>query len=130
MKKSTKGQSTLEYAAIIAVVVAAIVALNVYMKRGIEGHLRNASDDIGTQYDIETGGYKNVSQLGKGQKEIQYSAMGTKEGDINVSTGWTPPGVITEEGAEVQWNVAGQRTIDEASTTEGAATIGPNTPVQ
>ena len=126
MKKSTKGQSTLEYAAIISVVVAAIIALNVYMKRGVEGHLRNASDDIGTQYDLKTGGYKYVSQLGEGLQEVQYSVMGKEASDIQVpTTNWTPPEVETGEGAEVQWNVAGQRTIDETSTTSGEATIGP-----
>ncbi len=45
-----KGQSTLEYAVIIAVVVGALVAMQHYMKRGVEGKLRESTDNIGEQY--------------------------------------------------------------------------------
>ncbi|MBM3244956.1 MAG: hypothetical protein FJZ15_04095 [Candidatus Omnitrophica bacterium] len=45
-----RGQSTLEYAVIIAIVVAALIAMQAYMKRGLQGKLRSASDDIGEQY--------------------------------------------------------------------------------
>lgn len=45
------GQSTLEYAVIIAVIVAALLAMQVYVKRGIQGRLRTAADEVGQQYD-------------------------------------------------------------------------------
>lgn len=45
-----KGQSTLEYGIIIAVVVAALIAMQTYLKRGVQGRLKQASDDIGEQY--------------------------------------------------------------------------------
>lgn len=47
---SKKAQSTLEYAIIITVVVAALLAMQVYMKRGMQGKLRESSDQIGEQY--------------------------------------------------------------------------------
>jgi Flp pilus assembly pilin Flp len=47
-KKS--GQSTLEYIVLIGFVTAALIAMGVYMKRGISGRIRSASDDIGDQY--------------------------------------------------------------------------------
>ena len=43
-------QSTLEYALVIAVVVGALVAMQVYVKRGVQGRLKSAADDIGEQY--------------------------------------------------------------------------------
>jgi len=46
-----KGQSTLEYALIIAVVVAGLLLMQHYVKRGFAGRLRTASDDMGEQYD-------------------------------------------------------------------------------
>lgn len=46
-----KGQSTLEYALIIAVVVAGLLLMQFYVKRGYSGRLKSASDDIGEQYD-------------------------------------------------------------------------------
>jgi len=60
-----KGQSTLEYAIIIAVVVAALLAMQVYIKRGLQGKLRQASDDIGDQFSpgYTTGTTTTVSNI-------------------------------------------------------------------
>ncbi|MFA5357039.1 MAG: hypothetical protein WC301_06555 [Candidatus Omnitrophota bacterium] len=49
-----KGQSTLEYALIIAVVVAGLLLMQHYVKRGYSGRLRSAADDMGEQYDPTT----------------------------------------------------------------------------
>ena len=48
--KRTQGQSTLEYAVVIAVVVSALLAMQIYMKRGAQGKLRQATDQIGDQF--------------------------------------------------------------------------------
>ena len=45
-----KAQSTLEYGVVIAVIVAGLVAMQTYIKRGVQGRLRQASDDIGEQF--------------------------------------------------------------------------------
>jgi hypothetical protein len=53
MKKfKRKGQSTLEYAVVIAVIVAGILAVQNYMNRGIQGRLRQSANDIGDQYSL------------------------------------------------------------------------------
>ena len=46
----TKGQSTLEYVILIGFVVAALIAMGVYMKRGVQGKLKESSDQVGDQY--------------------------------------------------------------------------------
>ena len=46
----TKGQSTLEYAVLIIVIIAALIAMQVYLKRGIQGRMRESSDQIGEQF--------------------------------------------------------------------------------
>ena len=45
-----RGQSTLEYAVLIVVIIGALLTLQVYIKRGVQGRLRSAADDIGDQY--------------------------------------------------------------------------------
>jgi uncharacterized protein (UPF0333 family) len=50
--KMQKGQSTLEYAALFAVVVGAIIAGQVYFKRGVQGKLKSSADEMGEQYSF------------------------------------------------------------------------------
>jgi uncharacterized protein (UPF0333 family) len=50
LRARTKGQTTLEVVILIGFVVAALIAMGVYMKRGIQGRLRSSSDQIGEQY--------------------------------------------------------------------------------
>lgn len=44
------GQSTLEYAVLIVVIIAALVAMQVYLKRGVQGRMRESADQIGEQF--------------------------------------------------------------------------------
>lgn len=45
-----RGQSTLEYAILIIIVIGALLSIQVYIKRGIQGRLKSSADDIGDQY--------------------------------------------------------------------------------
>jgi hypothetical protein len=49
-KLTRKGQSTLEYAVLIVVIIAALIAMQVYLKRGVQGRMRESTDQIGDQY--------------------------------------------------------------------------------
>ena len=48
--RKMKGQSTLEYAVLIIIVIGALLSIQVYIKRGVQGRLKSAADDIGEQY--------------------------------------------------------------------------------
>jgi hypothetical protein len=48
--RKAKGQSTLETAVLIMIVIGALLSIQVYIKRGVQGRLRSAADDIGDQY--------------------------------------------------------------------------------
>jgi uncharacterized protein (UPF0333 family) len=52
-KRNLRGQSTLEYVILAGFVVAALIAMGVYMKRGFQGKLRESTDQIGQQYSAE-----------------------------------------------------------------------------
>ena len=49
-KKRKKGQSTLEYAILIIIIIGALLSIQVYIKRGVQGRLKSAADDIGDQF--------------------------------------------------------------------------------
>jgi hypothetical protein len=46
-----KGQSVMETAVLVLVIVGALIAMQIYLKRGIQGRLRGGVDSIGEQYD-------------------------------------------------------------------------------
>ena len=46
-----KGQTALEYMALIIVVIGALLAIQNYFKRGLQGRWKAATDDMGDQYD-------------------------------------------------------------------------------
>lgn len=54
-----QGQSTLEYAVLIIIIIGALLSIQVYIKRGIQGRLKGAADDIGDQFSV---GNTNVTQ--------------------------------------------------------------------
>ena len=45
-----KGQSTVEYAVLIIIIICALISIQAYIKRGVQGRLKSASDDIGDQF--------------------------------------------------------------------------------
>ncbi len=40
----------MEYAVVITCIVAALLAMQIYIKRGMEGRLRQSADELGQQY--------------------------------------------------------------------------------
>lgn len=49
-----RGQSILEYVILITIVIAALITMQVYIKRGVQGRWKSAVDDLGDQYDPKT----------------------------------------------------------------------------
>ncbi len=51
-----KGVSTIEYSAVVALVVLAICAMSFYIQRAVSGHWRQTADSFGygRQYDTKT----------------------------------------------------------------------------
>ncbi len=66
------GQSTTEYAVLLAIVASALIAMQVYIKRGVQGRLREMSDQIAdirehyepsttqSDYEVHQAGQVNV----------------------------------------------------------------------
>lgn len=51
MRIHKKGQSVLEFSVLIVIVVGAFIAMQFYVKRGIQGRWKTSIDDFGDQYD-------------------------------------------------------------------------------
>ncbi len=51
IRRETGAVSAIEYTVCLAVVVASLLAMKIYLKRAGEGRLRQAADSIGEQFD-------------------------------------------------------------------------------
>lgn len=88
-----KGQSTLEYALLIAVIVAGLIAMQVYMKRGVQGKLRSSTDSIGEQYSP---GY-TTSEYTTTQTTTSRETLGIEGAGITYSDASTTQGRTGKE---------------------------------
>ena len=102
-----KGQSTLEYAIVVAIIVAGLLAMQFYVKRGWEGKLKTAADDMGEQFEPArfTANYNLNSQSDVSQtvqnrisRTQTNSASNFKGGNDAVATWTTGAGADLYEG--------------------------------
>ena len=73
-----KGQSTLEYALIIAVVVGGLLLMQHYVKRGYSGRLKSAADEMGEQFDPNTYSANfTVEQHSRAEQKVENGVTST-----------------------------------------------------
>lgn len=80
-----KGQSTLEYAILIVIIIGALLTLQVYIKRGIQGRLKSATDDVGEQYTTaDSGNY--IKTVVTTSNTVDTSIAGVSQTKLNAPT--------------------------------------------
>lgn len=96
-----KGQSILEYAILLAVVIAVLLIMQAFVKRGYQGSLKSSADRMGEQF----------SASGTTTKEEQ-----TMLGDQNVVTEvGTTAAVMDQFKSQIPSGVAVQGTVDKGA---------------
>ncbi len=85
--KKSKGQSTAEYAIVIGFVVAAIIAMQIYVRRGLQGKVKTVTDRVGD--GLLDGGIKNVvGQYEPYYASSNYNVVQTRDAREQVSEGY------------------------------------------
>ncbi len=100
-----KGQSILEYTVIVIIILGVVIAMKDYIKRGIQGRWKSATDDFGDQYDPQ---HVNSS--------IIYNTQGNSQSVVEVES-------TTLNGIAGQWT----NRVDTSNTLEtktGSTQIG------
>ena len=84
MVKIKQAQSILEYAILIAIVIAAVVVMQVYMKRGVSGRLKDSSDKIsgGESFSANATTTKQTSKMVGSRDITEMTGTGGKAGDV------------------------------------------------
>lgn len=103
-----KGQSTAEYAILIGLVVATVIAMQTYFKQGLQGRVRDAVDHVGAGGDV---GGTTLTFTGD-QFDPQYL---TSNFDVTRSTGETETvsigGGVTTDVTDDTSDRTGEQTI-------------------
>ena len=100
-----RGQTALEYAALIAILTGALVTMSIYIKRSIGGRLRGAADTLGEQY--APGGTTSNTTLSivsdtetKSELQIDQTLPSGEKADVTVTTTTINNDVTTRTGSE------------------------------
>ncbi len=88
--RRNKGQSLLEYSLILAAIVIAIVFMQTYVRRGVQGRLKSSADQIGEQFSV-VGEYNYLTNR------------------ISVTTETTDATGVTTDFTDVSRRTGGQR---------------------
>lgn len=86
MAKRINGQVALEYSVLISVIIAALVAMQIYMKHSYEGKLRSSIDDVGKQSDVMG------LELGITRNSTSESIERSKDGNTYIYMGYNETG--------------------------------------
>ncbi len=89
--RKMRGQSTLEYAVLIIIIIGALLAIQVYVKRGVQGRLRSAADDIGDQFSPGNTNVTKSTTVSSSTKDtfmsgVTNSQLRTNEATITTMT--------------------------------------------
>ena len=87
--RNHRGQTMLEYTVILIIILGVMVAMKDYVKRGIQGRWKSATDDMADQYDPQA---INAN--------IVYSTLVNSESIVTVVNGSSNGSGTTEPG---QW---------------------------
>jgi len=111
-KRLRRAQSTAEYAIVIGLVIAAAVAMQTYVKRGIQGKVRDATDY--TDPDA-------VGKFGVGGTLVQYEPQYniTTENMVTKQTGTEDEETFT--GGGVKREIIGKEKTERTGTTRVTA---------
>ena len=61
--RKLKGQSTLEYAVLMIIIIGALLSIQTYVKRGVQGRIKSATDDIGDQFSPGNTNYTTTTTV-------------------------------------------------------------------
>ncbi|MFA5356892.1 MAG: hypothetical protein WC301_05780 [Candidatus Omnitrophota bacterium] len=98
----------MEYAILIACIAAALLTMQIYIKRSIQGRIRGAADEIGEQYSAKT----STSSL------TQTITTADKEGNTQIISKGTPRFIDVEVTDETGATHIEKREIMEMERSE------------
>ena len=86
MSRRNTGQSIVEYAILLGVVIAALLIMQMFMKRSISGNLKESADKIGEQFSASGTTIKQKRTMSSDQNIVEGVATDTTINTFKPST--------------------------------------------
>jgi len=116
IKLNKKGQSIMEYAILVSLVIAALTGMQLYVRRGLQARIKDASDNLPNYVQTEGAGLDAGTIFKEGHTQYEPYYRGYSETESATTRG-TEKFVTTGDG--------GQRELTgQTRSTTGTATIG------
>jgi len=82
-----RAQTTIEYAVLIGVIVAGLIAMQVYLRRGMQGRLKASADEMSSGALYSPGATNSNSRIDTAVSEESHSYVldHPNDGDVRVS---------------------------------------------
>ena len=100
MLKLKKAQITMEYAIMAICFVAALLSMQVYLKRSIQGRLRLNADSIGEQFDPRSTTLDITTTF---SSDVQTNVLSTEQNGVTTTNSYSrglAPELTTRNGTE------------------------------
>ncbi len=112
-----KGQNTAEYAILIALIIAAAIGMQTYIKRGLQGRVRDVVDHTGAAQEV---GGESLSFSGD-QYEPYYA-----ESDTKVKSEKTAEETLGKRGELTRSNVKEETIVEKGGTEKVTGVVNAN----
>jgi len=125
MFNNKKGQSIVEYAILLGVVIAALLIMQVFIKRGVQGGLKDSADKLGDQFSA--GGTTIYQKRGLEGNQIIHEEVGTvigkKPGAIDnfLPTDLTAKGTVKDDVYSYSDRQGGTQVAETKVSTDSAS---------
>ncbi len=80
-RRKKRGQSTLEFTVLIIIIIGALLSIQVYIKRAVQGSLKSAADDV-SQQQYSPGNTNYVMTTSTHSESLQKQVNGTTTSNL------------------------------------------------
>lgn len=89
IKMRKRAQNITEYAVLLAIIASAIVAMQVYVKRGVQGRIKELADQLGPTHHEESNIISDYTTIQQGTTVQTYNAgvSGSRVNETVIRTG-------------------------------------------
>jgi len=121
MRKYRRGQAIIEYAIVFSVIIAALLIMQMFIKRGYQGGLKDAADKMGEQFSAGGTTISQERKLNADQTIAEATATTAAISNYDITPDSTMTGLVDQGVYTAQKRTGGESTSETRQATDSAA---------